>query len=85
MDPAQLLRLRSAALTGRLPEGLSPTDLVEYSDHVVTDYHDLARAYGSKDALRRIRSELLALKRADGILTDRARALIRAAQEEELL
>jgi hypothetical protein len=85
MDPAKLARIRAATLSGWLPEGLTQQDVEEYSEDLLADYDRLAGLYGSKEARRRLRHQLLALKRAEGAVPiDRVRALIREAEEEGL-
>ena len=86
MKTAKLRHIRAAALSGRLPEGLTPAEITAYSEDLLADFEALAPLQGEADARRCLRYQLLALKRADRAApVDRVRALIQQAEEEGLL
>lgn len=86
MDAEKLRMIRSVVLTGQLPEGLSSEEVDEYGEIVVADYDRMAATWGPEDARRRLRYQLLALKRAaDEVTGPRLRILIRIAEDEGLI
>ena len=86
MKNTKLRHIRATALSGRLPEGLTPEEIRTYSEDLLADFKALAALQGLADARRCLRYQLLALKRADSTApVERVRALIRRAEEEGLL
>jgi hypothetical protein len=86
VDKRRLRHIRAAALSGRLPEGLTPEEIRAYSEDLLADFKALAALGDPADARRCLRYQLLALKRADtSAPVQRVRALIRQAEEAGLL
>jgi hypothetical protein len=86
VDTTKLRLIRAAALGGHLPDGLSAADVRAYSEEVVADYDALASLQTPAAARHCLRYQLLALRGAnETALVDRARALVRQAEDEGLL